>query len=194
MDAIENIIKRIREDADWKIKEYYEKAEREIEKIKNAEQGKWEREKEKLESSGKREAETIKQMHISKAHLDGKKMLMNAREWIIHMIIEEMLMNFRDYVDYRKYIENSIKDAADLLGNRFEILCKKEDIGLIEGMVKDMGLQVNVQEGDVEYGGFLAVSTDGLKNVDYSARAFVDRNMGDIRKKIYLRLFGEEHA
>lgn len=194
MDAIENIIKRIREDSEWKIREYYEEAEREIEKIKNTELEKWEREKEKLESSGRREAETIRQMHISKAHLDGKKMLMNAREDVIRRIIEEMLVNFKDYVDYRKYIENSLKDAGDLLGKKFDILCQKEDIALIDGMARELGLQVNVQEGDVEHGGFMAVSSDGLKSVDYSARAFVERNMGDIRKKVYLRLFGEEHA
>ncbi len=194
MDAIENIIKRINEDADWKIKEYYDEAEREIERIRKEEENKWHREREKLETAGKREAETIKQMYISKAHLDGKKMLMNAREEVIHRIIEDMLANFRGYIDYEKYIEESLKDVVSVLGNEFDILCAAQDMELMKNVASRVGISSDIREGEVDYGGFLAVSRDSLKKVDYSARAFVERNMGDIRKKIYLKLFGEEHA
>jgi len=194
MEAIENIIKRIREDADWKIKEYQEKAQREIEKIRKIEEGKWVREKEKLETVGKREAETIKQMHISKAHLDGKKMLMNAREKVIEKIIEDMLSNFKEYGNYDAYLEDSILAVREILGDEFNVVCMKEDIPRVKDIVNKLGMKVTVMEGNVEYGGILAVSKDSLKKVDYTARAFINRNIGDIRKRIYVRLFGEEYA
>ncbi len=194
MEAIERIIKRIQEDADWKIKEYERKAQGEIEKIRRAEEGKWKREKEKLIATGKREAETIRQMYISKAHLDGKKMLMNAREKVIEDIIGEMLSKFKEYGNYDNYLKESLESAKEVLGNEFNIICMKEDVSKVKDMADELGISATVMEGDVEYGGILAVSRDSLKKVDYTARAFMERNMGDIRKKIYMRLFGEEHA
>ncbi len=194
MEAIERIIKRIQEDADWKIKEYHRKAQMEIEKIRRAEESKWKREKDKLLTTGKREADTIRQMYISKAHLDGKKMLMNAREKVIEEIIGEMLSKFKEYGDYDRYLKESMEAAKNVLGNEFNVICMRDDISRVKEIAGELGIDVSVIEGDVEYGGILAVSKDSLKKVDYTARAFIERNMGDIRKRIYVRLFGEEHA
>ncbi len=194
MDAIDRIIKRIEEDAQWKIKEYWDKADREIERIRNMEESKWEKEREKMESSGKREAETIRQMHISKAHLDGKKMLMNAREKVIERIINQVQISFKDYVDYEKYIRESLEDAKNVLGNNFEVIAMQEDVEMVKRIADDMGLNLKVMAGELEYGGILAISSDSLKKVDYTVKAFVERNMGDMRKRIYVKLFGEEYA
>ncbi len=194
MDAIDRIIKRIEEDAQWKIKEYWDKADREIERIRNMEESKWEKEREKMESSGKREAETIRQMHISKAHLDGKKMLMNAREKVIERIINQVQISFKDYVDYEKYIRESLEDAKNVLGNNFEVIAMQEDVEMVKRIADDMGLNLKVMAGELEYGGVLAISSDSLKKVDYTVKAFVERNMGDMRKRIYVKLFGEEYA
>ncbi len=194
MDAIDRIIKRIEEDAQWKIKEYWDKADREIERIRNMEESKWEKEREKMESSGKREAETIRQMHISKAHLDGKKMLMNAREKVIERIINQVQISFKDYVDYEKYIRESLEDAKNVLGTDFEVIAMQEDVEMVKRIADDMGLNLKVMAGELEYGGILAISSDSLKKVDYTVKAFVERNMGDMRKRIYVKLFGEEYA
>ena len=194
MDAIERIIKRIEEDAQWKIQEYWDKANREIERIRNIEESRWKREKEKMESVGRREAETIKQMHISKAHLDGKKMLMNAREEVIGKIVNQILANFKAHIDYDKYIKESLEDAKNVLGNSFGVVAMQEDVDLVKRIAEDMGLDLKIMAGELEYGGILAVSNDSLKKVDYTVKAFVERNMGDIRKRIYVKLFGEEHA
>ena len=194
MDAIDRIIKRIEEDAQWKIKEYWDKADREIERIRNMEESKWEKEREKMESSGKREAETIRQMHISKAHLDGKKMLMNAREKVIERIINQVQISFKDYVDYEKYIRESLEDAKNVLGNNFEVIAMQEDVEMVKRIADDMGLNLKVMAGELEYGGILAISSDSLKKVDYTVKAFVERNMSDMRKRIYVKLFGEEYA
>ena len=194
MDAIDRIIKRIEEDAQWKIKEYWDKADREIERIRNMEESKWEKEREKMESSGKREAETIRQMHISKAHLDGKKMLMNAREKVIERIINQVQISFKDYVDYEKYIRESLEDAKNVLGTDFEVIAMQEDVEMVKRIADDMGLNLKIMAGELEYGGILAISSDSLKKVDYTVKAFVERNMGDMRKRIYVKLFGEEYA
>ena len=194
MDAIDRIIKRIEEDAQWKIKEYWDKADREIERIRNMEESKWEKEREKMESSGKREAETIRQMHISKAHLDGKKMLMNAREKVIERIINQVQISFKDYVDYEKYIRESLEDAKKVLGNNFEVIAMQEDVEMVKRIADDIGLNLKVMAGELEYGGILAISSDSLKKVDYTVKAFVERNMSDMRKRIYVKLFGEEYA
>ncbi|ADD09073.1 V-type ATP synthase subunit E [Candidatus Aciduliprofundum boonei] len=194
MDAIDRIIKRIEEDVQWKIKEYWDKADREIERIRNIEESKWDKEREKMESSGKREAETIKQMHISKAHLDGKKMLMNAREKVIERIINQVQISFKDYVNYEKYIRESLEDAKNVLGNNFEVIAMQEDVEMVKRIADDMELNLKVMAGELEYGGILAISSDSLKKVDYTVKAFVERNMGDMRKRIYVKLFGEEYA
>ncbi len=194
MDAVEKIIRRIEEDAQWKIEEYYSNAEKEIERIRSIEEGKWEQEKEKLESMGKREAETIKQMHISKAHLDGKKMLMQAREEVIEKIIKDMLENFREYGDYDSYLQRSLKESSEILGSKFMVISSQEDREKIESIASSLSIDISVAPGDVPYGGFIAVSSDSTRRLDNTAEAFIERNMGEIRKMIYTKLFGEEHA
>ena len=194
MDAIEKIIKRIEEDAQWKIEEYYREADEEIARIRKIEEGKWEKEREKLEAAGKREAETIRQMHVSKAHLDGKKMLMQAREEVIEKVIKDMLENFRSYGDYDSYLKSSLEDASKVLGEKFMVISLADDKERISSLASELGLSVSVTPGEVENGGFIGVSQDSTMRVDYTAKAFVERNMGEIRKMIHEKLFGEEYA
>ena len=196
MGAIENIIRRIEEDAQWKIREYEEKAVKELEEIRKREEEQWERERNKLERDGKREAESIKQMHLSKSHLEGRKLIMNVREKIIEKVLEEMKTCAREVMGdmYSKYIKNRIEEASEVLGNEFRIVCLKDDIKKVKELAKECGVKVEVVPGDVSGGGIIAMSLDSLKKVNYSIEAHFNRNMADIRKRIYKKLFGEEYA
>ncbi len=196
MDAIERIIKRIEEDAQWKIKEYNDKAQREIEKIRNSEEERWSREKEKLESDGRRDAELIKQMHISKAHLEGRKILMNTREDIINRALEDINTNARVYLSdiYSDYIKRALREASEVLGQSFTVHCLAEDRETVEKIASELNLAVDVKSSEVSSGGIVAKSSDGLKTIDYSVRALVNRRLNEIRRRIYEKLFGEEYA
>ncbi len=196
MDAIENIIRRIEEDAQWKIKEYEENAAKEIERIRKAETERWEREMKKLEMDGKRDAEGIRQMHISKAHLEGRKLLMEVREKIIGKALEIMKEEAREVLGdkYYEYVAKSIENAKEVFGDEFRIVCLKDDVRKVKKLAKEKGVKAEVVPGDVSGGGIIAMSLDTLKKIDYSLDAYLNRNMAEIRRRIHERLFGEEYA
>ncbi len=196
MNAIERIIKRIEEDAQWKIREYEEKAQRDLEEIKKKEEMRWEEERKKLELEGRREAESIRQMHISQAHLEGKKILMSAREKVIDAIIQEMISNARELLSekYDEYLKRSIMEAKNIFGDELRLVVLEDDVKRVKKIAKDCKVKAEIVPGDVPGGGVIAMSMDSLKMADYSVKSFIGRNIPEIRKKINERLFGEEYA
>ncbi len=196
MNALQRIIKRIEEDVQWKIREYEEKAMKDIEEIRKKEMERWEKERGKIERDGRREAEEIKQMHLSKAHLEGRKLLMQAREKIMRETTEEMKKRAREFLGdkYEEYLRKSMEDSKRVFGEAFRVICLKDDISKVKDIAKNMNLRVEVIPGEVKGGGIVAISRDSLKRADYSIEAFIGRNLSEIRRRIYEMLFGEKYA
>lgn len=191
-DAVQRIIDKIREDAEWKIREYNEEAEKKIEEIRRSEEEKWEEERKRIEDVGKREAEGIKSMLISRAYLEGKRKLMDAKEEIINKVIEiikEEARKLRE--EYREYIKSSLIEGKSMLGEEIQVICLKEDRSIVEPIVMEICPKARIVEGHVPFGGIIVVTPDRLQKIDYSIDAFVERKRNEIRKEIAKRLFGE---
>ena len=189
MEPIERIVNKIMEDANWKIKEYDMEAEKKIEKIRKLEEERWEEERKKMEYEGKREAEGIKSMIVSKAYLEGKRELMEAREEIIKMVIEKIKKEARNTESYKKYLKDSLTEASKVMGSDIQVICLKEDRILVDSIIREVCPQAKVVEGHVPSGGIIVVSKDYLQKIDYSIESFVDRRMNDIRKEVSAKLF-----
>ncbi len=194
VDAVERIKKKIEEDVSWKIKEFEEDARRKIEKIRKEELKRWEVEKKKILAEGKRDAEGIKSMIISRANLEGKRMLMDAREEIIARVLNEIRENARKSPAYGNYVMRSIKEAKKVFGERFKIICNSEDVNLVKNIAVRIAPQAQVFEGAVRHGGIVIESEDSLEVMDYSIDSLVERKMNEIRKKIVDILFEGEYA
>ncbi len=194
VDAIERIKEKIEEDVRWKIREFEEDAKRKIEKIREEERRRWEEEKKKILAEGRRDAEGIKSMIISRANLEGKRMLMDAREEVIGRVLKEVRENARKSPAYGNYILRSINEAKKIFGERFRVICNTEDLNIVKNIAGRVAPQVDVVEGNVKHGGIVIESEDSLEVMDYSVDSLVERKMNDIRKKIVDLLFEGEYA
>lgn len=189
-NVIQRIIDKIREDAEWKVREYNEEAKKKIEEIRKSEEERWEEERKRIEYRGKREAEGIKSMLISKAYLEGKRKLMDAKEEIINKvikIIKEEARKLRE--EYREYIKSSLIAAKSRVGEEIQVICLEEDRDIVEPIVMEICPKANIVEGYFPFGGIIVVTRDRLQKIDYSINALVERKRNEIRKEISKRLF-----
>ncbi len=190
MEPLQRIIDKIMEDANWKIKGYDEEADKKIEKIRKREEERWEEERKKMEYEGKREAEGIKSMLISRAYLEGKRELMDAKEEIIKTVVRRIKEEARNAGEsYKKCIRDSLIDAKRFMGEDMQVICLKEDRDLVELLVREICPNAKLIEGHVPFGGIIVVTRDYLQKMDYSIDALVERKMSQIRKEISSRLF-----
>ena len=194
VDPIERIKEKIEEDVRWKIREFEEDAKRKIEKIRKEEMGRWEEEKKKIIAEGKRDAEGIRSMIISRANLEGKRILMEAREEIIKKVVDEIKKNARSVPSYGNYVMKSINEGKNVFGEKFRIVCGREDMELVKNIASRIAPQAEITEGEVPFGGIRIESVDSLEVMDFSVDSLVERRMNDIRKLIVEKLFEGEHA
>ena len=194
VDPIERIKEKIKEDVRWKISEFEEDAKRKIEKIRKEEMGRWEEEKKKIIAEGKRDAEGIRSMIISRANLEGKRILMEAREEIIKKVVDEIKKNARNVPSYGNYVMKSINEGKNVFGEKFRIVCDREDMELVKNIASRIVPQAEITEGEVPFGGIRIESVDSLEVMDFSVNSLVERRMNDIRKLIVEKLFEGEHA
>ncbi len=193
-DAVEKIIEKINEDVELKLNEFKVETDKKIEKIRKEEYERWNREKEKIEHDGKREAEGIKSLIISRAHLEGKRELLEAREEIMNKVVNEIKIKARTSENYENYLKKVIEDAKKVLGEEFVIVCIPEDKSKVSSLVSKIAPKASVEMGAVKYGGIIAKSKDGERSVDYSIEALVERRINEIRRKIVEKLFEGEYA
>ncbi len=194
MDAIERIIEKINEDVEKKIKMFEEEANEKIEKIKIDEHARWEHKKEKIERERDRDLESIKSLIISHANLEGKRELMAAREEIMNKVIEIVKREARNSEKYLEYIATRVKDAKSVFGEEFVVVCIPEDKGKVDNIVKSLAPKATVEMGEVKHGGIIAKDINGIKSVDYSIDALVERKINEIRKIMLNKLFEGEYA
>ncbi len=194
MDAVDRIIQKIREDAEWKVAEFRKETQEKIEKIRREELARWEQERAKLERDGKREAENIKSLIISRAHMEGKRELMDAREEVIDKVMKKIKIEARNSPMYEGYLRNAIIEAKSKFGDEFVLTCIPEDKATVESIVSEMGLKIKIEVGAVKYGGIIVKDKNGERSVDFSVRALIERRSHEIRREIVNMLFGGEHA
>ncbi len=193
-DPIEKIKEKIEEDVQWKIREFQEDAKRKIEKIRTEEMNLWEEEKKRIIAEGKRDVEGIRSMIISRANLEGKRILMDAREELIQKVVEEMKKNARKIPSYGNYLMKSINETKKIFGEKFRIICEHEDLEIVKNIASRIVPQAEIVEGKVSYGGIRAESMDSLEVTDYSIESLVERRMNEIRRMIIKNLFEGEYA
>ncbi len=193
-NAVDKIIAKINDDMNMKLREFQTETDKKIEEMRKVEYGKWEREKEKIEREGKREAENIRRLFISRAHLEGKRELLEAREDVMKKVITSIKNNARGSPKYDDYLRQAVEDARRALGDELVLLCTPEDEAKIKKIASEVTPRARIELGTVKYGGIIAKTVSGERSVDYSIEAFIERNVNEIRKKIVEKLFEGEYA
>ncbi len=192
--AIEKIIEKIQKDVNLKVQQFEIEAEQKIEAIKEEEYSRWEAEKNKIEADGRREMNGTKVLKMSRAQLEGRREVTEAREYIIKKIIDDVKRMARTSPGYVEYIKRSIIDAKEVLGERFVVKCIPEDKEKVIQIVSDIAPMSTVEVSIIKYGGIVISTVDSLKTLDYSVDALVNRNLQKIRRMIFNKLFEGEYA
>ncbi|NPA74498.1 MAG: V-type ATP synthase subunit E [Euryarchaeota archaeon] len=193
-DSVDRIVEKILADARARAAEFDQEAQRKIDEIREEEESRWEKEKARLEAEFRREAEDIRIQILSRAHMEGKRLIVNAREEVINRVIEAIRRGIRDSSDYSNYLRRSVENAREILGDKFVVKCIPEDKETVNAIVSEVAPGATVEIGMIRNGGLLVESMDGLRVVDYSVDALVSRRMQDIRKMILDKLFEGEYA
>jgi len=188
--GIEEILSKIREDADREASNILDNARREVEqKVKEAEDKARAKANEILKRA-EREIENRKKAELAKIRQEVKREILNKKEEIIQICFKEALERLRNLSgkDYEKLVEKLIKRGAKEIGKECTIIPSREEDSKI---AKKLGLKVSKNRVRSS-GGVVIVSDDGKVSVDNTFEEILKREEASLRMKIGNLLFGRE--
>ena len=202
--GVEEIVQKIREDANKEAEEIINKAKMEAEKILEEAKKEAEKRRNEILKKGEKEAEMIKNRIIAEAKLEVRKKMLRKKEKLIERAIkklEEELVELPEKENYRDLLVKLIVDGAvavdsgevvvDLNRRDYETL----DINSLWEIEKEIERVANrsvvVRKGSIVdiVGGAIVKDRDGLKICNNSLEAIFERNLENIRAKIAEVLF-----
>ncbi|KAA0015061.1 hypothetical protein B6U81_02415 [Thermoplasmatales archaeon ex4484_30] len=186
--ALEELIHRIKEEAEKEIEEIIQRAEEEAKRIIEEEKEKGRKEAEKIEKQGKKEAERLKEKILASARRKAKAYIIQAKEEIINECFNEIANKLRkmDGKSYEKFMEKKLKEAIKEIEDGYIVSTRKED----EKIAKKLGLEVKGKTEGI--GGVILKSRDGRKEMDLTFDFMLEKEREEIRIKIAEKLFGEK--
>ena len=183
--AIEKLLARIEEDARKEIDEIIKAAEGEAKRIIEGAREEGKKEAEKITKKGKKEAERARDRIISAANREARMMITNAKEEVIQQcleIIREKMASMPSK-EYKKIVEDMVKDAIEEGGDYVLFYSRKEDKKIAEKLNIDV-------EGEIDaIGGVVLKAKDGSKEIDLTFDFLLERKKEEIRIMIAEKLF-----
>ncbi|HHO57443.1 MAG TPA: hypothetical protein ENJ70_02700 [Thermoplasmatales archaeon] len=183
--AIEKLLARIEEDARKEIDEIIKAAEGEAKRIIEGAREEGKKEAEKITKKGKKEAERARDRIISAAKREARMMITNAKEEVIQQcleIIREKMASLPSK-EYKKIVEDMVKDAIKEGGDYVLFYSRKEDKKIAEKLNIDV-------EGKIDaIGGVVLKAKDGSKEIDLTFDFLLERKKEEIRIMIAEKLF-----
>jgi len=183
--AIEKLLARIEEDARKEIDEIIKAAEGEAKRIIEGAREEGKKEAEKITKKGKKEAERARDRIISAAKREARMMITNAKEEVIQQcleIIREKMASMPSK-EYKKIVEDMVKDAIEEGGDYVLFYSRKEDKKIAEKLNIDVGGEIDA------IGGVVLKAKDGSKEIDLTFDFLLERKKEEIRIMIAEKLF-----
>jgi V/A-type H+-transporting ATPase subunit E len=182
----EKIIEQIKKDSEKEINQILKEAKQQASEIIKEAKEEAQQEFEKILSDGKKQAQNIKRILISKANQDTKRELMNARE----KIIEECFLKAHHKLSilkgprYNKIIKKLIDDGRKKLGEKGSLFVTRE---AGKKIATELGIKI---DGYVESsGGVVLKSTDGRIILDHTFDGILKREKDKMRPMVGNILF-----
>jgi V/A-type H+-transporting ATPase subunit E len=197
MGALENITQRIRKDASSKAQKKIDEAKHRAKEILKQAQKELDREKKILELETDKNIKIQRSRAISEGKLEGRKMMLNAKEEIITRAFT--LANQRlaeiDQAQKERYLSSAIKSAVSELGSDVTALCNKKDAALVSKVAKKVDSKIKVSSEGTEYiGGVVVRANDGSAQIDATFEGLLNRKRNDLRREIAEILFTQNQA
>ena len=201
--AIEDMIKRIMDEAKADNQRIILDAKKEADRIKAESDQKFRKELIELEKKMEREIANTRNILISDGRRKARQALLLSKEELIwdaiYAIREKMKALSGD--ELRTYLDPMMERAMEVLGEDMAVFpVRNEDAEVldpstnIEGLVSEVngpGAVLKRYQGTDLLGGFIATTRDGERIVDMSFHGLMERNEERIREVIARTLFGD---
>ncbi|HEB37098.1 MAG TPA: hypothetical protein ENI14_00340 [Thermoplasmatales archaeon] len=188
--ALEDILSKIKEEADREIEQILSRAREEKNKrLKEAEK-EINEEKEQRIKRAERELENRKKAEIAKIRQEARKEVMQLKEKMIKECFDRALERLRNMrgKDYEMIVESLMRSTMKEIGKNCIVIPSREEDAKI---AKKLGLKVENRKIE-SAGGFIAKSKDGRITIDNRFRSILKRKEKEIRAKVGSILFGGE--
>jgi len=204
MMGVEEIVQKIREDANKEAEEIINKAKMEAEKILEEAKKEAEKRRNEILKKGEKEAEMIKNRIIAEAKLEVRKKILMKKEELIEKAVKKLkeeLIKVPERENYRDLLVKLIVDGVVAVGSEEVVvdLNKRDyetlDINSLWEIEKEIERVTNrsvvVRKGGIVdiVGGAIVRDREGSKICNNSLEAIFERNLGNIRAKIAEVLF-----
>lgn len=187
--SAEKIIQQIKNDSQKEQKDIIKDAENQAKQIIQNAKNDAEIKSEKIINDGKKQSENQQKILISKANQDSKREIMKAKEEVIEdcfITAQEKLLNLNE-TEYKKTIENLIKNGQKIIGQNCKIQISKE---LDKEIAKKLGVEVIGRINAT--GGIIIQSNNGKITFDNTFEGIIKREKNKIRIKVGKLLFSEQ--
>ncbi len=198
--GLEELEKKIIEEAEREAKEIIEEAEEEAEKILDKAKREAEEKRREILEQARREAETRKRREIAQAKLEVRQLRLKVKEECIEEAMERAKEEIRKMAEdgsrrYLEFLERAAIEAARALSSDKVILRVNErDQKAMEELIPDVRVEVDkeIELGDPVdiLGGVIAESEDGSEVFDNSVEARLKRMRSELVRRISETLFG----
>ena len=187
--SAENIIKRIKQDAEQQIKQIKKETNQQKQQSINQEKKQAEQQALTLLSQGKQQAENHKKILLSQASQEIKKEHMTTREHLIETCFTKAQQQLEELKgsQYQTLLKQLLEQGSQKIHKKIRVLVtRKTD----EAFVKQQGYKVmGMAKGS---GGIILQSEDGTITVNNTFEGIVKRKKNEIRIKVGKLLFSNQ--
>jgi len=187
--ALDNIIRRIQDDANRKIEEYRKIADMKRKEILDRAEVEMRKELDSFAAGKEREIENMVKYIVSQAKISGKRMVLEEREKGIETVFHEAERKAAQSEGYQGYLKRALGKAKDSLGSG-TVECRKSDESVISSMLPpDFELKGYLDE---EEPGIIAYTADGKRALDMRISRKIEDMRDELRKEVSMLLYGGE--
>ncbi|WP_456483655.1 V-type ATP synthase subunit E [Methanopyrus kandleri] len=198
--GVEELERKILEDAEKEAEEILEEAKRDAERIREKAEREAEEMRREILDRARREAETRRRREIAQAKLEVRQERLRVKEEYIEKAIERAEEKIRELAEegrkeYLEFLKRSAIEAVNAISSDEVVLRANEnDLMLLDEMLSEIrdetGKDVELGEPVEVVGGVIAESKDGSEAYDNTVDARLRRRRSEIVRRVSETLFG----
>ena len=189
--GLKDIIERIVQQRDQRIKEIARERKRKIAKIANEVEKEIKKEKTRMQDEFDEEREIYRNLKLSVAKRKVRRDLLAEKEELINQTLNDVLNRLGAFKgdSYRKILHKLVTERVDLLKGKCRVMsARREDIPFL----RELGVAPVSNETVQGRGGVVIVSVDGEFRMDSTFDYLMEKKSDELRKMAAGFLFEEE--
>ncbi len=191
--SIEELRKKLIEDARKKAEEIISKAEEEAKRIIEEAEKEWERQAEAKRNEVIENARKKAQILLSEARTRARVIISRAKHEVLQKIFKdvEMFIREREGIDVETSLKNLLDESLKYIEKPTRITINPKDRGIIEKLLSEKGFSnIEINESNDIFGGLIIEDAEG-KKVDNSYNTRFERAKTVLAPMINKELWGK---